>query len=563
MAGAHRHGHVITDGAINGRQIAVLLDTGAMQTLVLRSAAERLDLTRWDVNGARMYGVGGESVVARTLVDEFRVGQFGRSNLQMIVAGERDFGADVLLGEDFFRQFDVEFDLAANRVRLYRAENCAATRLAYWAGADVGQVEFDPARDGRPEIVLTVEVNGRPILALLDSGAARSILDRAEAAQVGIAPDTPGVVAAPARGGLGSHTIPSWIGSFKTFTIGNETIRDTEIAFADVFKGAAFTRIGSNIPVKVEGLPSMLLGCDFLRSHRVLIAHSQHRIYFTYNGGPVFARARPAGRAAPDGGQVGRVADSKASSIQHGKLAVGLAQHSLNPSARFSSSRILTAGASWSSCANVSRVRTRHSTRPSGNVGRSRRAVDESELAERHAGREGVDAGDAILRGNAHHRRPVRDDEEFVRGLAGRNDRLPGMIAARVQHAFQQLELVAGETGEQHALVQRDAGLPRLVRKALGEQPVLPVFQREVVVREERVAIDAGVDQPLPPRAGLGKNQCLVAAVQFVARLRQQARRGGVDALTTRRLTIEYSVSGACAISSRTTDSTEAKASAP
>ena len=35
----------------------------------------------------------------------------------------------------------------------------------------------------------------------------------------------------------------------------------------------------------------MLLGADFLRSHRVLIAHSQQQMYFTYAGGTVF-RAR-------------------------------------------------------------------------------------------------------------------------------------------------------------------------------------------------------------------------------------------------------------------------------
>jgi hypothetical protein len=34
--------------------------------------------------------------------------------------------------------------------------------------------------------------------------------------------------------------------------------------------------------------PEMLLGADFLRSHRVLIAASQHLLYFTYSGGPVF-----------------------------------------------------------------------------------------------------------------------------------------------------------------------------------------------------------------------------------------------------------------------------------
>ena len=287
-------GHLITDGSINGKPIAVLLDTGAMQTLIPRAAAAHLGLTRKGVPGARMLGVGGESAVDTTLVDEFRVGQFARSDVIINVAGERDFGADVLLGEDFFRQFDVEFDLAGKVVRLYRPENCATSLLAYWADANVGQVEIDPLREGRPEIVLTVEINGRPIKAVLDSGAPGSLLDKGEAARVGVTPETPGVVPAVLQYGLGGGSVPSWVGSFASFTIGNETIHDTDIAFADAFKGATTTSIGSHIPVKVEGLPSMLIGYDFLRSHRVLVAHSQRRIYFTYNGGAVFQRAPPA-----------------------------------------------------------------------------------------------------------------------------------------------------------------------------------------------------------------------------------------------------------------------------
>jgi hypothetical protein len=37
----------------------------------------------------------------------------------------------------------------------------------------------------------------------------------------------------------------------------------------------------------------MLLGADFLRAHRVLVSHSQRKIYFTYLGGPMFATPRP------------------------------------------------------------------------------------------------------------------------------------------------------------------------------------------------------------------------------------------------------------------------------
>jgi clan AA aspartic protease (TIGR02281 family) len=293
-------GQLITDGAINGKPVAVVLDTGAMQTLIMRAAAARLGLTRKGVPGARMFGAGGDSAVDATLLDEFRVGQFARANVSMIVSGETDFGTDVLLGEDFFRQFDVEFDLAGKVVRLYRPENCATSLLAYWADANVGQVEIERVREGRAEIVLTVEINDRPIRAILDSGASVSVLDKGEAARVGVTPETPGVVPVVAGAGLGSRSVQLWVGSFASFTIGNETIRDTEIDFADVFKGATTTGIGSHIPVKVDGLPSMLLGADFLRSHRVLVAHSQRRIYFTYNGGPVFVRPPPAVQPASD-----------------------------------------------------------------------------------------------------------------------------------------------------------------------------------------------------------------------------------------------------------------------
>jgi len=32
----------------------------------------------------------------------------------------------------------------------------------------------------------------------------------------------------------------------------------------------------------------VILGTDFLRAHRVMVARSQRKVYFTYSGGPVF-----------------------------------------------------------------------------------------------------------------------------------------------------------------------------------------------------------------------------------------------------------------------------------
>jgi clan AA aspartic protease (TIGR02281 family) len=289
------HNHVLVDGTINGQKISVMLDTGSMRTLILRTAAVRLGLTRSDARRVRMFGVGGESKVEIVLVDEFRIGQMERRSWQVYVAGEHDFGHEVtvLLGEDFFQRVDIEFDLAHNAVRLFQPKDCDGVSLAYWASDGGSEAAFEALDTVQPQVILTVEINGQPVKALLDSGASSSVLDKAHAARLGVTPETPGVTPGSGSTGLGKNVVDSWIGPFRSFTIGSETVRDTEIRFSDLFKDANYRIAGSRLSTRVQVAHSMLLGVDFLRSHRVLVAHSQRKIYFTYAGGPVFQVNRP------------------------------------------------------------------------------------------------------------------------------------------------------------------------------------------------------------------------------------------------------------------------------
>jgi predicted aspartyl protease len=279
--------HLIVDGAVNGQKIGIILDTGAMASLILRSAAVRLSLDRRWFKGYVAFGVGGETEVETAYVEEFKIGQAARKGWWVMVAGERDFGGDAafLLGEDFFQQADVEFDLAHNAVRLFQPRDCSGVSLAYWATDDVGEVEIDKIDGRRPWIVLTVRINGQPVKAMVDSGASTSLLDKRAAAGLGVTPETPGVVAGGRAMGLGKKSVDVWIGRFQSFAIGNETIKDTTIKFADLL-----AEVPGDVPL-AERMPPMVLGIDFLRAHRVLVAHSQRKIYFTYAGGPVFNAA--------------------------------------------------------------------------------------------------------------------------------------------------------------------------------------------------------------------------------------------------------------------------------
>jgi predicted aspartyl protease len=283
------HNKLIVDGTINGQKIGIVLDTGAERSFILRSAAVRLGLTLRRAKGLRLFGVGGETEVEIAHLDEFKISEATRNNWQVIVAGERDLGGDValLLGDDFFHGVDVEFHLPHGAVRLFQPKGCDGASLAYWSINGADEVEIEAVDDIHPRILLTIQINGQALRALLDSGAATSMLSSSDAAGPGVTPETPGVVPIGPRTGLGAKKVDSWIGPFQTFTIGGETIKNPKIAFSDLWKDTTYSQTGSNIRTQVSLRP-MLLGADFLLAHRVLVAHSQRKIYFTYTGGRIF-----------------------------------------------------------------------------------------------------------------------------------------------------------------------------------------------------------------------------------------------------------------------------------
>jgi hypothetical protein len=255
--------------------------------MILRSAADRLGLTRRVARGYRLVGVGGESYVESTMIDEFRIGQLIRKNWEVMVAGETDAAGavDMFLGDDVFDKVDVEFDLPHSRVRLFQADECAGVGLSYWASQGASQVDLEPG----PRITVPVQINGQPLQAELDSGAGASVLDKPIAARLGIGPDSPGATFVGKGTGVGPSAVDSWTAPLRSFAIANEAINDTVIHFADLWKDATYTsRYGGRVPEKMDDMPAMLLGADFLRAHRVLVARSQRKMYFTYEGGPVF-----------------------------------------------------------------------------------------------------------------------------------------------------------------------------------------------------------------------------------------------------------------------------------
>jgi predicted aspartyl protease len=264
----------VIEGSINGEKVGVLLDTGAYASMLMKPTAERLGLFA-GATSEIVSGFGGQSRLHETRIDELRLGEAVQKSLSVRVGGERAIpGVDFILGDDFFRQLEIEFDYAKGVIRLFRAIDCKGAFLAYWDG---NALELPIGDEGK--VVVPVKVNGKAARALVDSGSSSSVVALSFARKLGITPATQGVAPAGCSMGIGAGKVRAWAAPFDSVEMGEQTIRAPRLYIADYMAEVADTPYAP---------PEVILGTDFLRTHRVLVSRSQRKVYFSYLGGVVF-----------------------------------------------------------------------------------------------------------------------------------------------------------------------------------------------------------------------------------------------------------------------------------
>jgi clan AA aspartic protease (TIGR02281 family) len=287
------HGRLLVEAQIDGRPAKMIVDTGATNTLIFRASAEAMGLPVHTITGMKFYGVGGEAGVAEVRIADFHVANFVAHDDDVLVSGKQPLGAEQgLLGADFLLQDDVEFDVAARRIRWFKTKGCVGDQVVYWPGRAVSAARM-VGSGPLPGVEVTAQVNGVPVLAKMDTGAGASLLTPAAAARAGVTPASKGVAKVGETGGLGARAAQTYVGVFDTFSFGDETIKNARLEIADLFSADKEVRLGSHIPVAALEAPGMLLGADFFRSHRIYVSPTQRMVYVTYAGGPVFRPGPP------------------------------------------------------------------------------------------------------------------------------------------------------------------------------------------------------------------------------------------------------------------------------
>jgi hypothetical protein len=225
--------------------------------------------------GLYIAGTGGGFTPELATVRDFEFADAHLHNMQFVIGGS-DVGNGVI-GANWLGTWDTEFDLGKGAVNFFTESGCGHTNIAYWAsGMTLNEARLLPGQ-GENDRIIYVEVflNGHALRAVLDSGAPSTSIGRKAAARSGIDLDSPQVVASMKIGGIGSHLRQSWVARTSTIAIGGEQISNSPIRIVD--------------DVKDQPDQDMLLGMDFLMAHHVMVSPVQHKMIFTYNGGPIFS----------------------------------------------------------------------------------------------------------------------------------------------------------------------------------------------------------------------------------------------------------------------------------
>jgi predicted aspartyl protease len=280
--------NLVIEAQINGEPVKMIVDTGTLVTAVFRGSAQKLRLAPTSA---------GDGQGAAVRVKAFQVGEVTVDNTDMAVT---DGGGDAQgrVGAGFLLRDDVEFDLPEGKIRFFKPGSCEGDQVVYW-GQAYSVAPMLAAAD--PMIEVKVLLNGQPVVARMDTGAACSGVTTAAAARLGVTggsqgafpsgqlqcsgaaavwPPVAGRPAARARYPKGA-----FVGGFSTLAFGDETIRNAQLVVGDLDLGGGPTGAAAT---PAAAAPEMALGADFFRSHRIYVSQAQQQVYVSYTGGPVF-----------------------------------------------------------------------------------------------------------------------------------------------------------------------------------------------------------------------------------------------------------------------------------
>lgn len=258
-------GRPMIEVPIAGRPARLVIDTGLAGIALTDAAVARLGLRRDTTRRFRLAGIGGSSSALPARVTGLAIGtealpDFDAAVLPAARAEPAGPGADGLLGTAVLHRFDIDLDMPRHRIAFYRGRPCPGVKLPMPGPATVLETaQTEPQR----HLVLRLEIDGQPHLAMLDTGARRTLVSRQATtlSEAALAAGRPIILT-----GVGPGQVLARQHRFDSITIGFDSFARPSLVVLD--------------DPGIEA--SVVLGTDYLALRRMFISYSTDRLYIQH-----------------------------------------------------------------------------------------------------------------------------------------------------------------------------------------------------------------------------------------------------------------------------------------
>ena len=249
------HNSIEVKGSVNRSDAWLTIDTGAERTVLTTTAVKSFLLAHSQLSRTLLTGVGGTTSDADVYADV----QIGGAIFQQRLAEADIPGISGLVGADMLSDYDVEFDLPHGRFQPVRSR---LQELAICPG--LGRDPRWRSRvTGRGSCAMPVFVNSKAVNAMLDSGSGVGLLRTDAAQRLGVTSADMATDPQILVRGIGTGRVGVRLHQFPYPRYWWRPGRLPEIGVGGV----------------QIGLEDMILGLDYLRSHRVWVSYRTAQIF--------------------------------------------------------------------------------------------------------------------------------------------------------------------------------------------------------------------------------------------------------------------------------------------
>jgi hypothetical protein len=252
---------------IEGHRERMMVDSGSPGSLLTDQTYAALHRFFLDTNFVDLeaFGIGGEVVIRKEDLLDVQMGPLILKRQPFLISGKMisakygDTGIDGVIGNDILLQLDEAYDMPHHVIGFYGTLNCHSVQTPWLGDYAVVPVRYAPnGSAGIPYLIDDHEFTG-----IIDTGSTRSFVTQRALEQSGIKPETQKTLAAGIRG-YGGFTIHADIERFGSVTIGAEEFSDP------------WLMVGNT---QISGLFDVIIGSDFLASHRVFVDNFNHQAF--------------------------------------------------------------------------------------------------------------------------------------------------------------------------------------------------------------------------------------------------------------------------------------------